>query len=182
MTIKEHNKTKLWIIESLFQLIEHKDYNNITISQIVDKAGLARRTFYRYFKTKNQVIEYTVKFLMQDFASTILKNHSQTQKTIISSYFEFWSNHFDILEALNKAHLSYFIEDNLLTLMYEVAIEVGHAPKEIDAEKRIEIYEKYKFDFTFKLSGLWKVTILWISESPRKSPEEISKIVNKLLF
>lgn len=182
MTINEHNKTKLWIIESLFQLIEYKDYNDITITQIVDKAGLARRTFYRYFKTKNQVIEYSVNLLMQDFANTILKNHSRTQSTIIYSYFEFWSNHVDILKLLSKAHLLYFIEDNLLTLMYEVAIEVGHIPKELDAEKRIKIYEQYKFDFAFKLSGLWKVTILWVSESPQKSPSEISKIVTKLLF
>ena len=58
MLIKEENQTRRWIIEALLELLKHKDYHDITVSQIVDKAKLGRRTFYRYFKTKDEVIEY----------------------------------------------------------------------------------------------------------------------------
>lgn len=66
MNIKEDNQTRKRIIESLFELLAKKEYHDITISRIVDKAGLGRRTFYRYFKTKDEVIEYTAKILMNE--------------------------------------------------------------------------------------------------------------------
>lgn len=59
MEIKEENKTRKWIIDALFALLKRRDYRDITINQIVNQAGLGRRTFYRYFKSKDEVMEYT---------------------------------------------------------------------------------------------------------------------------
>ncbi|WP_070043148.1 TetR/AcrR family transcriptional regulator [Robinsoniella peoriensis] len=181
MNLKEENKTKKWIIDALFDLLRRKDYQDITISQIVNKAGLGRRTFYRYFKTKNEVIEYTTKLLMNEFANTIIINHAETQESIAKSYFEFWENHVDILMLMNKAHLLYFIEDHLLSLIYEVAKKVGHVPDHLDEEGLAEYYKRYKFAFAVKLAGFWKATVLWSEEEPRRSPEEMSRLINDIL-
>lgn len=181
MEIKENNQTKCWIIEAFWELLKHKEYHDITVSQIVNKAGLGRRTFYRYFKSKDETIEYTVKLLMNDFADKILKNDATTLETIIKSYFEFWNSNIDILILLNKAHLLYFIEDNLLFLMYNVAIKVGHVPQILSDDKKSKLYETYKYAFSIKLGGLWKATILWSSENPRKTPEEMSKLISNIL-
>ena len=181
MIIKEKNQTKKRIMESLFELLVNKDYNDITISRIVDKAELGRRTFYRYFKSKDEVIEYSAKLLMNEFAHTIMYNHAETQEGIIFSYFEFWENYIDVLLLLNKAHLLYFIEDNLLPLIYEVAIKTGHISNDIGEEKAIEAYEKYKYAFSIKLGGIWKATIIWSLENPRKSPKEMSRIINNII-
>ena len=48
MEIKEENKTRKWIIDALFALLKRRDYRDITINQIVNQAGLGRRTFYRF--------------------------------------------------------------------------------------------------------------------------------------
>lgn len=50
----EENQTKLWIINALLEQLERKDYSSITINMITDQAKLGRRTFYRYFKTKDK--------------------------------------------------------------------------------------------------------------------------------
>lgn len=183
MLIKEKNQTKLWIIEALIELLNHKAYHDITVSQIVNKAGLGRRTFYRYFKTKNEVIEYLVKLLFEDFSDTILKNHAISQENILKSYFEFWELHIEILQLLNKAHLLYFIEENLLSLFYQVALKTKHIPQTIDqdTDKLPMFYEQYKYAFIIKLSGIWRATILWCSENPRRTPAEMSKLINNIL-
>lgn len=54
--IQETNQTKKWIMEALLMLLTKKEYQDITISQIADKANLGRRTFYRYFQTKDHVM------------------------------------------------------------------------------------------------------------------------------
>ena len=86
MYFKENNQTKKRIIEALYELLDKKDYHDITISRIVDKAALGRRTFYRYFKSKDEVIEYSTNLLMKEFADIIVLNHAETQDSIIESY------------------------------------------------------------------------------------------------
>lgn len=181
MEIKEENRTKKWIIEALFALLKQRDYRDITVDQIVNKAGLGRRTFYRYFKSKDEVIAHTTKLLMDEFAAKIIANSADTLEAIARSYFEFWESYIDILLLLNKAHLLYFIEDHLLSLIYEAALKSGHVSAGISKEKLERQYEQYKYEFAFKLAGFWKVTILWCSESPRKRPEEMSKIIDAIL-
>lgn len=181
MMIKEDNKTKRWIIEALFELLTHREYHDITISQIVGRAGLGRRTFYRYFKTKDEVVAYATKLLMNEFAETILKNHADTLETIAKSYFEFWENYIDVLLILNKAHLLYVIEDNLVSLLYGVALKAGHVSERMSSDTALAFYEKYKYEFAFKLAGFWKVTVVWCSEEPRKSAEQMSKIINDIV-
>lgn len=181
MDIKEKNQTKLLIIKAFWELLELKEYHDITISQIVNKAGLGRRTFYRHFKSKDEMIDYTIKLLMKDVANIVLKNDATTLEMVIKSYFEFWDSNIDVIDLLNKAHLLYFVEDNLLSLMYNVAIDIGHVPNPLSDDTLAELYETHKFAFSIKLGGLWKATILWSGENPRKTPEQMSKLIADIL-
>lgn len=181
MDINEDNKTRKWIIEALLALLERKAYHDITISQIVDRAGLGRRTFYRYFKSRDEVMEYTAKLLMDEFSETLLRNRANDQETIAVSYFEFWETHIDLLLLLKKARLLYFIGDNLPSLLYCVAVKTGHVPDGISAGRVEEEYLRYKYEFTFKLAGFWAVTVSWCSENPRKTPAEMGRLINDML-
>lgn len=177
----EQNQTRLWIINSLLELLEKKEYSAITINMIVDHAKLGRRTFYRYFKTKDDAMKYITELLMDQFANNIINNHSSGMEEVAVAYFQFWEQYIDVLLLLKKAHVLYFIEDNFLELIANVAQKVKHIPEHIPAEKLTEIYEKYKYEFSIKLAGFWKATIIWCEENPRKSPEEMAKIITSLL-
>lgn len=177
----EKNQTKLWIMNSLLTLLETKDYANITINMIVDHAGLGRRTFYRHFKTKDDTMKYITEVLMDQFAEKLLENHSSGMEEVAVAYFQFWENYIDVLLLLKKAHVLYFIEDNLKELIINVAKKVKHIPSGIPVEKLANLYAKHNFEFSIKLAGFWKATIIWCEENPRKSPEEMSKIITSLL-
>lgn len=177
----ETNQTRLWILNSLLELLEKKDYSAITINMLADHAGLGRRTFYRYFKTKDEAMKYITELLMDQFANTIINNHSSGMEEVAVAYFQFWEQYIDILLLLKKAHVLYFIEDNLTELITNVAKKVKHIPAGIPVEKLAKLYEKYNYEFSIKLAGFWKATILWCEETPRKSPEEMAKIITSLL-
>lgn len=177
----ETNQTRLWIINSLLELLEKKDYSAITINMIVDHASLGRRTFYRYFKTKDDAMKYITELLMDQFANNIIKNHSSGMEEVAVAYFQFWEQYIDVLLLLKKAHVLYFIEDNLTELIINVAKKVKHIPANIPMEKLARLYEKYNYEFSIKLAGFWKATIIWCEETPRKSPEEMSKLITSLL-
>ena len=103
--VREQKQPRQYIVKALFELLEHKNYHDITISRLAQKANISRRTFYRCFRTKDDVMKYTSALLMDEFADTLLKNHAADLKGIAQSYFEFWENYIDILLLLKKQHL-----------------------------------------------------------------------------
>lgn len=176
----EKNQTRLLIINSLLELLAKRNYDSITIHMIVDRAALGRRTFYRYFTTKDDAMEYITKLLMEEFANTIINRHASDMEAVTIAYFRFWEQYIDILLLLKKAHLLYFIEENLETHIFNVARKVKHIPDYMPAEMLTEIYEKYKYEFSIKLAGFWKATIIWCEETPRKTPEEMARLIAEL--
>lgn len=180
--MKENSQVKQLISKALLELLDCHDYHDITIGRIAEKAHIGRRTFYRYFKTKDEVMEFISYDLMDCFAETVLKNHATDLRSITKSYFEFWEEHINILLLLKKSHLLYFIEDNLPNLIQQVALKTKHATKETLAALPADQLELFLYMFHFRLAGFWKLTILWCTETPRKTPEEMSVLMEKIII
>lgn len=53
-----HLDTKEKILSAFNELAARGDFESITVFQIVQKAGVSRATFYRYFKDKYDVMNY----------------------------------------------------------------------------------------------------------------------------
>ncbi len=53
---KRNRFTRQCIGESVIALMQDKDFSEITISDIVKKAGVSRMTFYHYFNTKTDAL------------------------------------------------------------------------------------------------------------------------------
>lgn len=51
-------RTKQTIFDSALQLFRDKGYENVSVDEIVEKAGVAKGTFYIYFSSKSQIPEY----------------------------------------------------------------------------------------------------------------------------
>ncbi len=201
MKLHETNQTKQWLIDAFLELLEQYSYNDITIERITTKAGLGRRTFYRHFQTKDELVEYITTLLMHEYSQTLLENNAQGLEMVAKCYFEFWENYIDLLLLLKKAKLLHFFSDNLEQLIMDVAIEVKHIPAPTDAaaaqsnatvaspgvndmaldDATIALYQKYRYEFVFKLAGFWQVTLVWCEENPRKSPEEMGRIISTFL-
>ncbi len=50
-------KTKKIIITTMFELLKYKNFNKITISDIVEKSNINRSTFYRHFLDKYDLLD-----------------------------------------------------------------------------------------------------------------------------
>ena len=55
-TNRQVRRTCMWIFEALMLLLDEKPYNKIGISDITKKAGIARQTFYRNYKSKDDIV------------------------------------------------------------------------------------------------------------------------------
>ncbi len=66
-----------------------RDCHSITVDTIVSRAQLGIRTFYQYFKAKDDVMKYAMQILMDVFAEELLKNHALKIEQVTVVYFKF---------------------------------------------------------------------------------------------
>lgn len=66
--------TKHYIVEALGILLETKDFADITVKEIVDKAGVGRATFYRNFQDKESVLIYKFQTIGKTLEDRISKS------------------------------------------------------------------------------------------------------------
>ena len=180
--VREQKQPRQYIVKALFELLEHKNYHDITISRLAQKANISRRTFYRCFRTKDDVMKYTSALLMDEFADTLLKNHAADLKGIAQSYFEFWEHYIDILLLLKKQHLLYFLEDDMPALVRDTAVKIKHISPEYERITPSADLEKYKYLFHFRLAGFWRLTLIWCEENPRKTPEQMGILMEEIVY
>ncbi|MGV3240822.1 TetR/AcrR family transcriptional regulator [Streptococcus hyovaginalis] len=70
-------RTRKFIIDSFIELLEKKEFNSITISDITTGAMINRATFYRHFLDKYDLLEKVIK---EDLLKNILKELSTNEK------------------------------------------------------------------------------------------------------
>jgi len=58
-------KTSEAVHEALFSLMLEKQYNKITIQNIIDRANVGRSTFYSHFTTKDELLLSSIEHLLQ---------------------------------------------------------------------------------------------------------------------
>lgn len=108
-------RTKEYIAEALFQLMKEKPYESINVSGITKKAGVGRATFYRYFKSKEDILRYFFDREMQEFNTQI-----RFVPRCKDDYYDFFAQIFkkfrekqNVLKVLIQAHMEYMYLDFL---------------------------------------------------------------------
>jgi AcrR family transcriptional regulator len=77
-------RTKQWIFEAMLLLLDKKPYDQIGISEITEKAGVARTSFYRNFTGKDDVILQYLDDILSDCVFQIIKEKGQNGQKIFS--------------------------------------------------------------------------------------------------
>lgn len=59
---REHNKatTKLQIMETFIEAMEHHPLDDLKVEDFCKKIGISKVTFFNYFASKEQIIEYFI--------------------------------------------------------------------------------------------------------------------------
>ena len=62
---KQIDESKEMIACAFVRLLQENDYDDVTLREIADHAGVTRMTLYRHFKTKERIILYQAQKLLE---------------------------------------------------------------------------------------------------------------------
>lgn len=149
-------RAKEYITEAILQLLNKKKYDDITITDIAEKAGVTRITFYRNFESKDDIIK---QYIQNIFSQYKWSDKLDTTYQI----FDFFYKNKKTIDLLYKSNLQFFLVDNIL---------INFNYKKDDPN--IIAYSKVMV--AYLVFGLCDE---WYKRGMVESPEEIISLINQ---
>lgn len=171
---KEPAKIENWLMEGLLSLMEKKPYEKISVKDIVDKAQLARCTFYRHFKNKDELLLSCCKKITSKLSEQLTKDNSESFYGTALTYFSFWKGHQDFLALLRENDLLYFFLRSYDDFMFDVSKSAKYDGADLDG---FDFSPKIRYHFFYGMNGLWGIANRWTMYGCKESPEELAQYV-----
>lgn len=175
MSKRMKDQTRRWIFDSLIDLMSQKDFTDISITEIMANADLSRRTFYRFYKSKDELIRGYSEAIFADYLTYIGKQKfSAYDETFLTIFFTYWSQYKEPFHQFQQQGLFGII----LTVYNEKIVEVY---EHIDFPWHDASLSKSEVNIVmrFFLGGLWNVVADWQGNNQELSPAELAQTVLK---
>lgn len=107
--------TKHYIVQALFKLMSEYEFEKISVTDIAEKAGVGRATFYRYFKRKEDIILFYFEHHAKEFAFSqrIYPRCKEDYVSVAESVFKMFKENKEPFKLIRKAHLEHIYLDYL---------------------------------------------------------------------
>lgn len=132
LVIDKKNEKKNKLAEAAFDLFVNNGFKNTSIQEIVDKAGVAKGTFYLYFKDKYDLQEYLITLKSYELFHNALLYVDENQITdfydriinIIDYLIDRLNDNKELLEFIAKDLSWGVFGDRVASLMDDSSLEV----------------------------------------------------------
>ena len=157
------------------ELLSEKNYNKITVQEIIDRANIGRSTFYSHFETKDDLLKEICRELFDHIfsndlnreCSKVFENSKKNPKILITHIlYHLKENREKIVKVLSCENNELFLE-YFKKYIYKIIDEYIFIEKNKD--EKYEKFLKNHICSTFVETVKW-----WIGNKMEESTEEIS--------
>ena len=162
--VEANLRVKQNITDALFSLMQEKPLGEITVSEIIKNAGVARASFYRNYKSKEEVITIFINDILErfrngrDFASIDYMSRSHVKKVFI--YFKKYKSYF--MDLYNANLISIALEE---LNNFQAAI-AGSMPA--DSADRYAIY--------FYMGAMFNMALEWVKAGAKEDVDDMVRV------
>lgn len=158
--IKQIQKTKDELAIALIQLLKNKKLNQLSVQEVTQKAGYARRTFYSHFDSLESVLTYHINKLTLDLFDFIRSNAHHNFSEMVKTFFTYWVNHKTFLDILDK---------NECLILLEKSWQRNFMYSELEKSNIKNFY----YAQAFALGGMYSMLISWVKNGFQTSPQDM---------
>ena len=173
-------RTKKLLKQALAQLMDEKDFKDITVKDITERADLNRGTFYLHYTDTYDILNKIEDEILKNIQNMIDQNIEKTNASdsvipALKPIAEYIMENADICRCLinNKASVD-FIE-KFQNLIYDNCSDIIKRRHNVKDSKQNEFYLSF---ITLDTIGMVKK---WLETKPMVSAEEIVVFVNQIM-
>ena len=162
------------ITQALLTLMKSTPYNEISVKQIILEAGLARKTFYRNYESKDDVLISLIKKTLHNYYNIVNSGLSD----VLTTVFSFAEKNKDILLLLDR--------NNMLHLVLQCMNEYGPLLRRefvSDSNPFNKLFDGLDSSYlmAFNIGAFWNVISMWIHRGMSDRPEDVMSMINLYL-
>jgi len=166
-------RSKQQIIEALLKLMEKYLYSEITVKQIVMETDLVRKTFYRNFSSKDDVLNAYINQEIYEYTRALMKEPDP-----LSVIFAFCEKNRRLLSLLHKNNMMY-----LLLLRLNEVIPLINETTDMENNPFKLLIGELEPDYliAFNIGAIWNVIFKWVERGMDEQLEDVKKVIGRYI-
>lgn len=161
--------TKESIFTALMILMEKKNFKNISITEVTQKAGVSRMAFYRNYNILEDIISIYLDEIFQEYSNHISNYKEVDSYEFTYSFFSHFRKHQKLITDLNN-------------LILEQSVKFLHSLCSSIVYKDLCSIESQKYNIAFIAGGFYNVLMEWSKSGMKESDEAMAKMVYERLI
>ena len=154
------------IADALFSLMKRKPFQQITVTEICDEAAVGRKTFYRNFELREDVIDFWLDLRCEECREVLLPVPTEEQ---LYHYCIFLKKYMDELITLYQNGLHPIVEKKFSIFL----------PYTMSLWSDDPVTQEYRSQYI--IAGIDAIIRVWVTRGFQESTEVIVKIVKQAM-
>ncbi len=161
--------------QGLLQLMLRKNYEDISVSDLCEQMQIPRKSFYRYFSSKDGALYSLIDHTLADFFQMPVPKNKTRGNALgdLDLFFAYWYENKLFLDALQRSSLSGILVERANAF----AIQEGHFPKKLKAAP----IQLQGIALSFAVCGLMSMTLNWHRQGFLIAPDEMTHLATEIL-
>ena len=169
---EESSRRQRELEQGLLDALKAQPYKKITLTDLCRQLGVPRKTFYRYFPTKDDCLLALMDHTLADCNDIALRGwngSTSLDKTVQLQFFRYWLEHRSFLDMVR--------DNGLETLLLTRTAVIVDRMKE---NNRFNYFPRDQVEY-FIAHGLMSTVLRWHHFGFPGSPEEMAAVFGRLL-
>lgn len=164
-------RTRKWLQESLLVLMKEKNFRDIQVTEIADRAEVSRPAFYLHFHSKEELLLSHVDAVFDDFYASLsdeIKTGTVDRMGVSVMLFRYWAKHADTLKMVFKVESDVMLLKRLREYVAVVMDELRIGKRNSTAGLNLEDYI-----VDFAAGGAYMLLKKWITDDMPYTAEQM---------
>ena len=160
----------------LLQAMKNCDFEDISISDLCDGLAIPRKSFYRYFSSKDGALIALIDHTLMEFDTVSfnrLSDRNASAAADLQRYFKFWFEQKALLDALQRSRLSGLLVERAMFHAFNESLMPRYLralPENIQA-----------IALNFSVCGLMSMVLQWHHQGFRETTETMAQVALMML-
>ena len=161
--------------QGLLDILEQHRFDEVFVSDLCDRMDIPRKSFYRYFSSKEGALHALYDHTLLEFYETgnLEGLRGSTPAGDLERFFVFWKNHRRLLDATLRSNLSGVLVERAVSLAKKEELMPGYVRDWEDMMKDAAM--------SFVVCGLMSMVLQWHATGYRIPTEQMVKTAVHML-